>query len=338
MKKQIKKEIIEKEKYNSLISSIGTLLENARKTVYSQINQILVKTYWEIGKRIIEYEQKGKARADYGSKLLDNLSKDLTKLHGKGFSRDNLEKMRKFYTTFPNSETLSRKLSWSHYCLVMRLDNPLARKFYIKEIENENWSVRELDRQINSMVFERIALSKDKKSVLQLAQKGHVIEKAKDLVKDPYVLEFLGLEKLDRYSETQLEEKIITNLQKFLLELGKGFMFVARQQKITLEDEHFYIDLVFYNRLLKCFMLIELKIGKSTHKDLGQLQMYVNYYDREIKQKEENPSIGILLCADKKEAIVKYTFPENNKQLFASKYKLYLPSKEELEEEVEKLV
>ena len=239
---------------------------------------------------------------------------------------------------FSNSETLSRKLSWSHYCLIMRLDNPLARKFYIKEIENENWSVRELDRQINSMVFERIALSKDKKSVLQLAQKGHVIKKAKDLVKDPYVLEFLGLEKLDKYSETELEEKIITNLQKFLLELGKGFMFVARQQKITLEDEHFYIDLVFYNRLLKCFVLIELKIGKLTPKGLGQLQMYVNYYDREIKQKEENLSIGILLCADKKEAIVKYTLPENNNQLFASKYKLYLPSKKELEEEVEKLV
>ena len=337
MKKQTKN-IARLEGYNNLISSIGTLLEDARKTVYSQINQILVKTYWEVGKRVVEYEQKGKARADYGSKLLDNLSKDLTKLYGKGFSRDNLEKMRRFYSTFPNSETLSRKLSWSHYCLVMRLDNPLARKFYIKEVENENWSVRELDRQVNSMVFERIALSKDKKSVLQLAQKGQIIENAEDLVKDPYVLEFLGLEKLDRYSEIELEEKIITNLQKFLLEMGKGFMFVARQQKITLEDEHFYIDLVFYNRLLKCFVIIELKIGKLTHKDLGQLQMYVNYYDREIKQKEENPSIGILLCADKKEAIVKYTLPENNKQLFASKYKLYLPSKEELEGEVEKLV
>ena len=337
MKKQTKN-IARLEGYNNLISSIGTLLEDARKTVYSQINQILVKTYWEVGKRVVEYEQEGKARADYGSKLLDNLSKDLTKLYGKGFSRDNLEKMRKFYSTFPNSETLSRKLSWSHYCLVMRLDNPLARKFYIKEVENENWSVRELDRQVNSMVFERIALSKDKKSVLQLAQKGQIIENAEDLVKDPYVLEFLGLEKLDRYSEIELEEKIITNLQKFLLEMGKGFMFVARQQKITLEDEHFYIDLVFYNRLLKCFVIIELKIGKLTHKDLGQLQMYVNYYDREIKQKEENPSIGILLCADKKEAIVKYTLPENNKQLFASKYKLYLPSKEELEGEVEKLV
>ncbi|MCG2718735.1 MAG: PDDEXK nuclease domain-containing protein [Nanoarchaeota archaeon] len=334
----MKKEIVKKREYTNLITSIGALLEEARKIVYLQINQILVKTYWEVGKRIVEYEQKGKEKAAYGSKLLDTLSKDLIKLYGKGFSRDNLEKMRKFYLTFPNSETLSRKLSWSHYCLVMRLDNPLARKFYIKEMENENWSVRELDRQINSMVFERIALSKDKKSVLQLAQKGHVIEKAKDLVKDPYILEFLGLEKLDRYSETELEEKIITNLQKFLLELGKGFMFVARQQKITLEDEHFYIDLVFYNRLLKCFVLIELKIGKLTHKDLGQLQMYVNYYDREIKQKEENPSIGILLCADKKEAIVKYTLPKNNKQLFASKYKLYLPSKKELEEEVEKLV
>ena len=325
-------------KYKGLIEKISELVNQSRAELARTINTKIVNTYWNIGKYIVEYEQKGKIRADYGSKLLDNISKDLTNLHGKGFSRDNLEKMRKFYLTFPNSETVSRKLSWSHYCLIIRLENPLARKFYIKEIENENWSVREIDRQINSMVFERIALSKDKKGVLELAQKGHLIEKAEDLVKDPYVLEFLGLEESRRYSETDLEEKIITNLQKFLLELGKGFMFVARQQRITLEAEHFYIDLVFYNRLLKCFVIIELKIGKLTHKDLGQLQMYVNYYDREIKQKDENPTIGILLCADKKEAIVKYTLPKNNKQLFASKYRLYLPSREELEKEVEKLV
>jgi len=321
-----------------LISYIGTLLGQARKQVYTQVNQILVNTYWQIGKRIVNYEQKGKQRADYGSRLLDNLSRDLTKLHGNGFSRDNLERMRKFYLTFPNSETLSRKLSWSHYCLIIRLDNPLARKFYIKEIENENWSVRELDRQINSMVFERIALSKDKKGVLKLSQKGQLIEKAEDLVKDPYILEFLGLEESRRYSETDLEEKIITNLEKFLLEIGKGFMFVARQQRITLEDEHFYIDLVFYNRLLRCFVIIELKIGKLTHKDLGQLQMYVNYYNREVRQNDENPTIGILLCADKKEAIVRYTLPKDNKHIFASKYKLYLPDKKVLEEKVKKIL
>jgi len=333
-----KKEVIGKREYNTLISYIGTLLGQARKQVYTQVNQILVNTYWQIGKRIVNYEQKGKQRADYGSRLLDNLSRDLTKLHGNGFSRDNLERMRKFYLTLPNSETLSRKLSWSHYCLIIRLDNPLARKFYIKEIENENWSVRELDRQINSMVFERIALSKDKKGVLKLSQKGQLIEKAEDLVKDPYILEFLGLEESRRYSETDLEEKIITNLEKFLLEIGKGFMFVARQQRITLEDEHFYIDLVFYNRLLRCFVIIELKIGKLIHQDLGQLQMYVNYYNREVKQDDENPTIGILLCADKKEAIVRYTLPKDNKHIFASKYKLYLPDKKVLEEKVKKIL
>ena len=333
-----KKEIIEKEGYNTLVSSIGTLLDEARKHVYSQINQILVKTYWEIGKRIVNYEQKGKQRAEYGGMLIRKLSEDLTKKHGKGFGERNLEQMRKFYLLFSKTQTLSAKLSWSHYCLIIRIDGELARKFYIKEVESEGWSVRELDRQINSMLFERIALSKDSKKVIKLAKRGQIIERAEDLVKDPYVLEFLGLEESHKYSETDLEEKIITNLEKFLLELGKGFTFVARQQRITLEDEHFYIDLVFYNRLLKCFVIIELKIGKLTHKDLGQLQMYVNYYNREVKHDDENPTIGILLCADKKEAIVKYTLPKDNKHIFASKYKLYLPNKKVLEEKVKKIL
>ena len=333
-----KKEIIGKREYNTLISYIGTLLEQARKHVYSQINQVLVKTYWEIGKRIIEYEQKGKQRAEYGGRLISRLSKDLTEKYGKGFGSRNLEQMRKFYLLFSKTQTLSAKLSWSHYCLIIRIDDELARKFYIKEVESEGWSIRELDRQINSMLFERIALSKDSKGVLKLADKGQIIDKAKDLIKDPYVLEFLGLEESNRYSETDLEEKIITNLEKFLLEIGKGFMFVARQKRITLEDEHFYIDLVFYNRLLKCFVIIELKIGKLTHKDLGQLQMYVNYYNRKVKQDDENPTIGILLCADKKEAIVRYTLPKDNKHIFASKYKLYLPDKKVLEEKVKKIL
>jgi len=298
----------------------------------------LVKTYWEIGKRIVEFKQSGKERADYGSGLLDRLSRDLIEKYGRGFSTDNLERMRKFYSTFPKSETLSRKLTWSHYCLIMRLDEKLARSFYAIETEKENWSVRELDRQINSMLFERIALSKDKKGVLKLAKKGQIIEKAGDLIKDPYILEFLGLEQSHKYTESQLEQKIIDNLQKFLLEIGKGFMFVARQQRITLEDEHFYIDLVFYNRLLRCFVVIDLKIGKLTHKDLGQLQMYVNYYDREVKQGDENYTSGILLCADKKDAVVKYTLPKDNKQIFAPKYKLYLPNKKVLQQEVRKLL
>ena len=325
-----------KREYKCLIDSVGGLLDKARKDAYSRINELIVRAYWEIGKRIVEFEQGGKERANYGSGLLDRLSEDLTSRYGKGFSRDNLEKMRNFYLAFRNSETLSRKLSWSHYCLILRLDSKLARDFYIKESEKEGWSVRELSRQINSMLFERIALSKDKQGVLNLARKGQVIERADDLIKDPYVLEFLGLDSV--LSETKLEEKIIDNLGKFLLELGKGFMFVARQQRITIEDEHFYIDLVFYNRLLRCFVIIELKIGKLTHQDLGQLQMYVNYYDRAIKKSDENPTVGILLCADKKDAIVEYTLPKKNQQIFASKYKVYLPNKKDLEDKLKKLL
>ena len=324
--------------YNSLLNSIGGLLEDARKNVVQTINTILVKTYWEIGKMIIEHEQEGKGRADYGKNLIKRLSKDLNLQHGKGFGERNLEQMRKFYLMFKNSQTLSAELSWSHYCLIMRLDEELARKFYAIETEQENWSVRELDRQINSMLFERIALSHDKKGVLKLAQKGQIIETSKDAIKDPYVLEFLGLDESNKYSESELEQRIINNLQKFLLELGKGFSFVARQQRLTLEDTHFYIDLVFYNRLLKCFVIIELKIGKLTHKDLGQLQMYVNYYDRKIKGKDENSTIGILLCTDKEDAVVEYTLPKGNKQIFASEYKTYLPKKEVLEKEIKKLL
>ncbi len=328
----------ENKNYPVLVKNIGELLEKARTEVYYAVNDALVKTYWEIGKRIIEFEQGGKKRAGYGKGLLDRLSSDLTKNYGKGFSRDNLEYMRRFYILFPKSETLSRKLSWSHYCKIIRADNKLARSFYSIEAEKERWSVRELERQMNSMLFERIALSKDKKGVLELAKKGQIIEKAGDLIKDPFILEFLGLEEKTRYTESQLEQKIIDNLKKFILEMGKGFSFAARQKRLTLEDDHFYIDLVFYNRLLKCFVIIDLKIGKLTHKDAGQLQMYVNYYDREIKQKEENPTIGILLCADKNEAVVKYTLPENNDKIFASKYRLYLPEKKLLQKEVKKLL
>ncbi len=319
--------IISTKKYSSLINSIGTLLERGKIQVYQSVNTILVKTYWEIGKRIVEYEQAGKERAEYGSALLDNLSRDLIKRFGKGFSRDNLEKMRKFYYLFKNSETVLRKLSWSHYCLLLRIEGDLARQFYLNESEKEGWSVRELDRQIGSMLFERIGLSNDKGKIIEISKKGQIIESPSDIIKDPYILEFLNLEQKPQYTEADLENSIIDNLQKFILELGKGFTFADRQKRITLEDEHFYIDLVFYNRILRCFVLIELKIGKLTHEDLGQLQMYVNYYDRNVRSASENNTVGILLCADKKEAIVKYTLPENNRQIFASEYKLYLPNK-----------
>jgi len=330
--------ILKEDKYVELVKSVGLLLEEARTKVYYEVNSLLVKTYWEIGHRIVEFEQQGKEKAEYGSKLLEKLSNDLTLKYGKGFSTDNLERMRNFFLYFPNSATLSRKLSWSHYLLLLRIEEPLARQFYQKEIEAEGWGVRETARQINSLLFERIALSKDKKGVLTLARKGQVVERSDHLIKDPYILEFLGLKEEEKYTENLLEESIINNLKELFLELGKGFTFVARQQKITIDDEHFYVDLVFYNRLLRCFVIIELKIGKLTHQDIGQLQMYVNYYDRSVKQKEENPTIGIILCADKKDMLVKYTLPEDNKHIFASRYKLYLPNKKQLEAEVRKLL
>ena len=235
----------------------------------------------------------------------------------------NLRNMRTFYLTFRNRQTLSAKLSWSHYTLLMRLDDEQARDFYIKEAEAENWSVRELDRQINSLLFERLALSRNKVEIKALAEQGQILESPRDAIKDPYILEFLGLPEQAAYSEKDLETALLNNLQSFLLELGKGFAFVARQKRITLDAEHFYIDLAFYNRLLRCFVLIDLKIGKLTHRDLGQMQMYVNFYDREVRTDDENPTIGIVLCRDKKETIARYTLPEDNTQIFASKYKLY---------------
>lgn len=246
--------------------------------------------------------------------------------------------MRKLYLTFPNSETLSRKLSWSHYTLILRINEKLKREFYLKEIESENWSVRELKRQINSALFERLVLNKNNKEILKLSKSGQIIENPSDLIKDPYILEFLNLEEHYKYNEIYIENKIMENIKKFILELGKGFMFVSRQQRITLDSTHFYIDLVFYNRELRCFVIIELKTEELKHQHLGQLQMYVNYYDREIKSENENPTIGILLCLDKKESVVEYTLPKENKQIFASKYKLYLPTKKELENEVKKML
>ena len=323
---------------NDITDKIGLIIEDARKKIYTQVNSIMVETYYEIGKNIVEYEQSGKQRAEYGENLIKNLSSKLTIKYGKGFSERNLEQFRKFYLIYRKSQTLSAKLSWSHYTLILRIDEELKRNFYLKETENANWSVRELKRQISSALFERLALSKNKEQIIKLSKNGNIIENSKDLIKDPYILEFLNLEEKYEYTEKEMEQKLIDNLQKFILELGKGYSFVARQQRITLDDTHFYIDLVFYNRLLKSFVIIELKTIELKHEHLGQLQMYVNYYDREIKSKDENPTIGILLCLNKKENIIKYTLPENNNSIFASKYKLYLPNKEELENEVRKVL
>lgn len=326
-----------KEANSSLYSQIRQILLDAQNTVARAVNLVMVQAYFEIGRLIVEEEQHGETRARYGEETLAALSRRLKAEFGDGFSVRNLRNMRTFYVTFKNRQTLSAKLSWSHYLLLMRLDDEQARNFYLKEAEAENWSVRELERQINSLLFERLALSRDKAQVKALSEKGHILESPRDLVKDPYVLEFLGLQEQATYTEKELETALIDNLQSFILELGKGFTFVSRQNRITLEAEHFYIDLVFYNRLLHCFVLIDLKIGKLTHQDLGQMQMYVNYYDREVRAKDEERTIGIILCHDKRETIARYTLPENNTQIFASKYKLYLPTEDELIREVDEV-
>lgn len=327
---------------NELSKKISNLLVEARKRVLQTVNHTMVLTYFEIGRMIIEEEQNGKERADYGKQLLSDLSQTLTKEFGKGFSVTNLQQMRQFYTVYSKQQTLSVKseksqilsrefkLSWSHYLKLMRIDDELERKFYEIESFKNNWSLRELDRQYNSALFTRLALSKDKSEILKLAERGQVIEKTQDAIKDPYVLEFIGLPEQSTYSESDLEQKLIDKLEHFLLELGTGFTFVARQNRISFDDKHFRIDLVFYNRILRCFVLIDLKVGELKHQDIGQMQMYVNYYDRKIKLEDENKTIGIILCQNKSEAVVEFTLPENNTQIFASKYLTVLPSKETL--------
>jgi len=324
-------------KYNLLIKNIGRILEEGRREAIRSVNQILVQTYWEIGKQIVEYEQKGKEKAEYGSKLLDTLSKDLKLRYGKGFSRRNILDMRRFYHCYKIRQTVSAKLSWSYYVELLSVEDNLARNFYEKQCINEKWSVRELRRQKNSLLFERIALSKDKQGVLDLSRKGQLIEKPEDLIKDPYVLEFLKIPENYKYSERDLEQKIIDNLQMFLLELGKGFTFVSRQYRITLDNNHFYIDLVFYHRILKCFVLIDLKIGKVTHQDVGQMNLYLNYFKKEENNGDNFP-IGIILGTENDKLIVEYALGGITNKLFVSKYKLYLPDKEELEREVRKLL
>ena len=318
-----------------IVKNVIDLLENARKKVVIAVNQTMVLTYFEIGRMIVQEEQKGENRAEYGKKILEILSEKLTEKYKKGFSVTNLRQMRQFYVVYSENgihQILSDefKLSWSHYIKLSRISNPNERKFYEIEAVKNNWSLRELERQFDSALYTRLSLSRDKKKVLELSQKGQIIEKPQDLIKDPYILEFIGLPEQSSYSESELEEKLISKLENFLLELGNGFTFVGRQKRISFDEQHFYIDLVFYNRLLKCFVLIDLKIGKLKHQDIGQMQMYVNYYDREMKLDDENKTIGIVLCQEKNQSLVEYTLPEDNEQIFASTYKTVLPSKEEL--------
>ena len=319
-------------------AEISNLLKEARKSIVSNINTTMTKTYFLIGKRIVEEEQNGNERAEYGEKLIKNLSKKLTEEFGKGFSKRNLWQMKQFYLAYSKVQTVSAqfKLSWSHYLILMRMENIEERNFYEIESIQNNWSLRELKRQIDSALYERLVLSRDKEKVKELAFKGQVIEKPEDVVKDPYILEFLGLEEQSNYSENKLETEIINNLEKFLLELGKGFTFVGRQVRFTFDEKHFRVDLVFYNRILKCFVLIDLKIGEVTHQDLGQMQMYVNYYDRYVRLSDENKSIGIIICREKNDTLVKLTLPEDNNQIFASKYMTVLPTKEEFKKILDK--
>lgn len=330
------------------LQNISQILDKARKHAKTAVNLSMVYAYYEIGKMIVEEEQQGENRAAYGKQLLKKLSEYLTEQFGRGYSVGNLKNIRQFYKVYSSDqigETLfsqfknlpsvdtGRKffLSWSHYLMLMRMKNVDERHFYEIEAAKNDWSLTELKRQFNSSLYERLAISTDKEKVYSLALEGQKIESPKDAVKDPYVLEFLGLQELPEYSETELESRIIDHLQQFLLELGTGFAFIGRQVRFTFDEEHFMVDLVFYNRLLRCFVLFDLKIGELKHQDIGQMQMYVHYYDRKVKLEDENPTIGIILCKDKNNAIVEMTLPEDNSQIFASKYETVLPSKEELQ-------
>ena len=322
----------------SLLNEIKAIINQAKEKAIRAVDNERVLMYWHIGKVIFKEEQQGKDRADYGTYLIQYLSEQLQPEFGSGFSYRNLNLFRQFYRLFPIVQTVSAQLTWSHYSLLLRIDNQHKREYYIAETTKNNWTVRQLERQINSQLFERLLMSNDKESVLAVARGEKLPSEAKEIIKDPLVLEFLGLQREAAYYEKDLESAIITHLHDFLLELGNGFSFAARQKRIHLEGDEFFVDLVFYNRLLQCFVIIEIKTHKLTHADIGQLQMYVNYYDRNEKLPHENATIGILLCADKNDAVVKYSLPENNQQIFASKYELYLPSEQQLIEEMKKQI
>jgi len=351
---------------NVLLRQIRKLILSARQTVARNVDTIQVLTCFEIGRLIVEHEQHGANRAEYGKNTLKDVSAKLTEDFGRGFSLTNLKLMRQFYVVLNKQisqtpsgqlpctvkgQTLSdllpakRKtmkkhpssafftLSWSHYVFLMGIKSVDERKFYEIEAKQQDWSLRKLKRQFDSGLYERLALSRDKEGIRKLARKGHIVARPQDLIKEPCVLEFLGLDEKAKYSESDLESAIIDKLEHFLLELGKGFLFEARQKRFTFDEDHFFVDLVFYNRLLRCYVLIDLKIGKLTHQDLGQMQMYVNYFDRQVRTPDENPTVGIILCKKKHDALVKITLPKDA-NIFASQYQLYLPSKEQLRQKL----
>lgn len=330
-----------------LYIEISGYIQKAREKVVKSVNHQQIWAYWHIGRRIVEEEQKGKKRADYGSHLLKYLSVRLIKDYGKGFAPSTLRSIRQFYLTYQNricseprskSEELNfdQNLSWTHYKTLMREARVKIRNFYEIEASRNHWSTPELERQMGSLLFERLAKSRNKKGLLELTHKGQIIRKPEDILKDPVVLEFLDIPESHKLVESKLEEALITHLQNFLLELGRSFAFVARQKRITLDGDHFYPDLVFYNILLKCYLIIDIKSGKLAHNDVGQMQMYINYFDRKIVARGDNPTVGLILCAEKNDVVVQYTLDKNNKQIFASKYQLHLPTEAELLSEVQK--
>ena len=316
---------------NRLYDKIRAILTAARENIVKTVNSTLVRTYWQIGRHIVEYEQHGQAKSTYGSDMINELSKRLVAEFGKGFTPSNLRYMRQFYLYFPNHHAVRDNLTWTHYRLILKVDDEAARNFYIEECIQENWSTRQLERQINTLYYQRLLASRDKQTVKNEIKNSvpHALE-PREIICDPYVLEFIGIPQGEHFLESDLETALLSKLQHFLLELGKGYSFVARQKRISFGDKHFFIDLVFYNFITKCFVLIDLKTDELTHQDLGQMQMYVNYYTREMMNPGDNPPIGIILCTDKNDDVVRYTLPEGDNQIFAAKYMTYLPTKEEL--------
>jgi predicted nuclease of restriction endonuclease-like (RecB) superfamily len=324
--------------YQKLVESIGFTIQNARHKAIQAVNNELLKANWKIGKYIVEYEQNGNEKAEYGSSLLTNLSKDLKSRFGKGFSKSNIYLMRQFYLKYQIFQSVTGKLTWTHYAELLGVSEDYARRFYEKQAVHDNWSVRELKRQINSSLFERLALSEDKSGVLKLSEKGLIISQPKDIIKDPYILEFLQIPEESIITESSLEQKIINNLQKFLLELGKGFSFIGRQYRITLGNDHYYVDLVFYHRILKCFVLIDLKTKHVKHQDIGQMNMYLNYFKTEENTEGDNPPIGIVLGADKNDILVEYAIGGISNNIFVSRYQIYLPDREILEQKMKEIM
>ena len=321
------------EDYNRLLQSVGETLDRGRRSVVSAVNIAMVHTYWDIGRQIVEYEQKGNEKAEYGAEILKRLSRDLTARYGKGFSHSNIIYMRKLYVEYPISQTLSDFLTWSHYVELLKIDDPMERSFYEREAESEHWGVRELKRQMKSMLFHRLALSTNKSEVIRLSKEGQIVERPEDILKEPYVFEFTGLPQLPVYDEGDLEEALVNNLSLFFLELGKGFTYVGRQQKMVISGRTYKVDLVFYHRILKCFVLIDLKRGEVQHEDIGQMNFYLNYYRDEMNTEGDTEPIGIILGAYEDKLVMHYALQNITNQVFVSRYQLYLPDRNQLEAE-----